>query len=62
MPHEPHMRQALALARRAWGQTHPNPMVGAVIVEGGRVAASGWHRRDGGPHAEREALAALKRP
>ncbi|RRJ94486.1 bifunctional diaminohydroxyphosphoribosylaminopyrimidine deaminase/5-amino-6-(5-phosphoribosylamino)uracil reductase RibD [Opitutaceae bacterium TAV4] len=59
--HECFMWQALALARRAWGNTHPNPMVGAIIVEDGAVAAEGWHARDGGPHAERVALAALGR-
>jgi len=55
------MRRAIALARRAWGRTHPNPLVGAVIVEGGEVVAEGFHAQDGGPHAERVALAALGR-
>ena len=55
------MGRALELARRAWGQTHPNPMVGALIVEGGEVVGEGWHARDGGPHAERVALAKLGR-
>ena len=55
------MVRALELARRAWGQTHPNPMVGALIVEEGEVVAEGWHERDGGPHAERAALVALGR-
>lgn len=55
------MRRALGLARRAWGETHPNPMVGALIVEDGEVVAEGWHARDGGPHAERAALANLGR-
>ncbi len=55
------MREALALARRGWGNTHPNPMVGALIVEGDQVVARGWHERDGGPHAEKAALAALGR-
>lgn len=50
------MRHALGLARRAWGATHPNPMVGAVIVEDGRIVAEGFHEQDGGPHAERLAL------
>lgn len=53
------MRQALAIARRGWGTTHPNPMVGALIVEEGRVAGEGSHAHDGGPHAERLALIAL---
>lgn len=55
------MRQALALARRAWGRTSPNPMVGCVLVEQGQVVARGFHEVDGGPHAERVALAALGR-
>lgn len=55
------MRRAIALARSAWGQTHPNPLVGAVIVEAGEVVAEGFHAYDGGPHAERVALAALGR-
>lgn len=56
------MAHALGLARRAWGATHPNPMVGALIVEDGQIVAEGWHARDGGPHGERAALAALGRP
>lgn len=59
--HEGFMRGALQLALNGWGRTHPNPMVGAAIIEDGRVAASGFHERDGGPHAERVALAALGR-
>jgi diaminohydroxyphosphoribosylaminopyrimidine deaminase/5-amino-6-(5-phosphoribosylamino)uracil reductase len=55
------MRRALELARQAWGKTHPNPMVGAVLVEDGRISAEGFHERDGGPHAERVALASLAR-
>ncbi len=51
-----YMARALALARRAIGQTSPNPMVGAVVVNGGRVVGEGYHRRAGLPHAEIEAL------
>lgn len=50
------MRRALALAHSVWGTTHPNPMVGAVIVEDGHVVAEGATAPDGGPHAERLAL------
>lgn len=53
------MRRALDLARRGWGQTAPNPMVGAVVVRDGEVIAEGFHARYGGPHAEAAALAAL---
>ena len=50
------MRRALALARRAMGDTVPNPLVGAVLVRDGRVVGEGWHRRAGQPHAEVEAI------
>ena len=52
------MRRALALAERGWGQTAPNPMVGAVVVRDGAVVGEGWHAAFGGPHAEVGALAA----
>ncbi|MFH1723921.1 MAG: bifunctional diaminohydroxyphosphoribosylaminopyrimidine deaminase/5-amino-6-(5-phosphoribosylamino)uracil reductase RibD [Elusimicrobiota bacterium] len=50
------MRRALTLAGRGLGRVSPNPMVGCVLVKGGRVVAEGWHRRFGGPHAEPDAL------
>ncbi len=50
------MRLALRLARRAYGQTSPNPMVGAVLVKNGKIIGHGWHRRAGELHAEIEAL------
>ncbi len=52
-----HMARALQLARQGLYSTHPNPRVGCVLVNDGRVVGEGWHRRAGGPHAEREALA-----
>ena len=55
------MARALELARHAEGQTRPNPMVGAVIVSpAGEIVGEGWHRMAGLPHAEVEALRALK--
>ena len=50
------MKRALCLARRGYGATSPNPMVGAVLVKTGQIIGRGWHRRAGGPHAEIEAL------
>lgn len=52
------MRQAVAAARRGLGRTSPNPAVGAVVVQGGRVVGRGHHARAGGPHAEVVALRA----
>jgi diaminohydroxyphosphoribosylaminopyrimidine deaminase/5-amino-6-(5-phosphoribosylamino)uracil reductase len=55
------MSHALELARRAEGQTRPNPLVGAVIVgRQGELLGEGWHRRAGEPHAEVEALRAAE--
>jgi diaminohydroxyphosphoribosylaminopyrimidine deaminase/5-amino-6-(5-phosphoribosylamino)uracil reductase len=51
------MAQALGLAKRAYGRTSPNPMVGAVLVREGQVIGRGWHHKAGAPHAEVEALA-----
>jgi len=50
------MKLALRLARRGYGNTSPNPMVGAVLVKGDRILGRGWHKRAGEPHAEIEAL------
>lgn len=60
--HEAFMRRALELARSVWGATHPNPMVGALIVEDGQIVAEGATAPDGGPHAERLALLARGKP
>jgi len=50
------MRQAILLSRRGLGQTHPNPLVGAVIVADGQVVGEGYHAKFGSAHAEIEAL------
>jgi diaminohydroxyphosphoribosylaminopyrimidine deaminase / 5-amino-6-(5-phosphoribosylamino)uracil reductase len=53
-----YLRLACRLALKAAGRTSPNPMVGAVLVRGGKVIATGYHRRAGEDHAE---IVALKR-
>ena len=55
------MRDALRLARRARGETSPNPLVGAVLAKRGNIIGRGWHRRAGLPHAEVEVIADAKR-
>jgi len=55
-----YMRMALELARKGKGWTTPNPLVGAVIVKGGRVIGQGYHQKYGQPHAEVNAIASAK--
>jgi diaminohydroxyphosphoribosylaminopyrimidine deaminase / 5-amino-6-(5-phosphoribosylamino)uracil reductase len=50
------MEAALALGRRGLGNVWPNPAVGCVIVNHGRVVGRGWTQPGGHPHAEAEAL------
>lgn len=52
------MGRAVELAWGGWGRVHPNPLVGAVVLQDGRVAGEGCHREFGGPHAEVAALGA----
>jgi diaminohydroxyphosphoribosylaminopyrimidine deaminase/5-amino-6-(5-phosphoribosylamino)uracil reductase len=51
-----YMRRALKLAKKGEGYVSPNPMVGAVIVEGNRIIGEGYHQRYGGLHAEIDAI------
>ena len=53
-----YMARALQLAELGLYTTDPNPRVGCVIVNDGRIVGEGFHRRAGEPHAERIALAA----
>lgn len=55
---EIHMGEAIAEARLAMGRTHPNPAVGAVVVQDDKIVARGHTRPPGGNHAEIEALEA----
>lgn len=50
------MKRALELSEKGASMTHPNPMVGAVIVKNGQIIGEGWHHGPGLPHAEVEAL------
>lgn len=50
------LNQAYHLALQNEGRTAPNPAVGAIVVQGGRIAGQGFHAFAGGPHAEIVAL------
>ncbi len=54
--HIPFMRRAIELARRGEGLTRPNPPVGAVLVQNGKIVSEGFHKKAGGPHAEVKCL------
>lgn len=51
-----YMKTALELALKAQGRTSPNPLVGAVIVQGDTILGTGYHQKAGAPHAEVHAL------
>ena len=55
------MRIALEEAKKGKETTHPNPMVGVVIVEEDKIVARGFHVRPGDLHAERIAINVLGR-
>ena len=54
---EKFLLRAIELAKRGGGHTRPNPPVGAVIVQDGKIIGEGWHKKAGGDHAE---VAAIK--
>lgn len=54
------MRRCLELAKNGFGTTYPNPMVGSVIVCNGKIIGEGWHKKSGEPHAEVNAVNAVK--
>ncbi|MDP4552687.1 bifunctional diaminohydroxyphosphoribosylaminopyrimidine deaminase/5-amino-6-(5-phosphoribosylamino)uracil reductase RibD [Alkalihalobacillus macyae] len=56
MKHLDYMRTAISMASATLGQTNPNPAVGAIIVNEGRIVGMGAHLRAGEGHAEVHAL------
>jgi len=50
------MERVLELAKRGELHVSPNPMVGAVLVRKGKIVAQAWHKKFGGPHAEKFVL------
>ncbi|WP_222597846.1 bifunctional diaminohydroxyphosphoribosylaminopyrimidine deaminase/5-amino-6-(5-phosphoribosylamino)uracil reductase RibD [Euhalothece natronophila] len=50
------MQRCLQLACQGMGKTSPNPLVGAVVVQNGKIVGEGYHPSFGEPHAEVFAL------
>ena len=55
---EQFIRRVFRLAKKGKGMVSPNPLVGAVIVKGGRIVGEGYHHKAGTEHAE---VVAIKR-
>ena len=58
--HEKYIQRCLTLAKNGLGSTYPNPMVGCVLVSGGKIIGEGWHQRAGEAHAEVRAIDSVK--
>jgi diaminohydroxyphosphoribosylaminopyrimidine deaminase/5-amino-6-(5-phosphoribosylamino)uracil reductase len=60
IPDELFMQRALELAQLGTGYVSPNPRVGCVIVHDHKIIGEGWHQKFGEPHAEVNAIHAVK--
>ena len=58
--HEKYMQRCLTLAKKGFGNTSPNPMVGCVIVHDNLIIGEGYTSPYGGNHAEVNAIASVK--
>ncbi|MBB5334776.1 bifunctional diaminohydroxyphosphoribosylaminopyrimidine deaminase/5-amino-6-(5-phosphoribosylamino)uracil reductase RibD [Chryseobacterium koreense] len=57
-----YMQRCIELARKALGNTYPNPLVGSVIVHDGKIIGEGYHKKAGQNHAEINAINSVKNP
>lgn len=61
MQYENLMKKCIELAKKAEGNTSPNPMVGCIVLnKDNKIISSGFHAKCGENHAERDALLKLK--
>ena len=58
--HEKYIYRCIELAKNGLGTTYPNPLVGSVIVFNSKIIGEGWHKKSGEPHAEVNAINAVK--
>ncbi len=55
------MNKCIELAELARGDTSPNPLVGCVVLNSdGKIISTGYHKKYGENHAERDALSKLE--
>src|SRR5687767_49533 len=53
------MQRAMELGLLGTGHVSPNPLVGCIVVNNGKIIGEGWHQQYGGPHAEVNAINAV---
>src|ERR1019366_6213146 len=56
---EQYMKRCLDLAIKGLGHVAPNPLVGCVIVDEGKIIGEGYHQKFGEAHAEVNAVNAV---
>jgi diaminohydroxyphosphoribosylaminopyrimidine deaminase/5-amino-6-(5-phosphoribosylamino)uracil reductase len=56
MQDEFYIKRCIELAKKATGDTYPNPLVGSVIVHNGEIIGEGYHHKAGENHAEINAI------
>ena len=55
--HSYYMKICFQLAKKALGNTYPNPYVGSLIIDSsGEIISKGYHKESGQDHAERDAI------
>ena len=54
------MSQCITLAKKGYGKTFPNPMVGCIIVLENKIIGKGYHEKFGEAHAEVNAINSVK--
>ena len=60
--YEKYMKLCIRLAKKAAGKTSPNPMVGCIVLDkNDEIISTGYHKKYGQFHAEREALNKIKK-
>ncbi len=60
MNNEFFMQRCIELAKNGAGNVSPNPLVGCVIVNDGKIIGEGWHQKFGMEHAEVNAINSVK--
>lgn len=54
------MKKCIELSKQAQGETSPNPLVGCIVLNDiGEIISTGYHKKYGENHAERDALLKL---